>query len=109
MSKQTISIIATLPSKPEKKEEMRKRLFQVADAMAREADFVQAWIHEDMNDPDTFVVYETWNCSREYFLANHLSKPYRTEYEAVLSQMLKQERRIDFLDGIRAYPKRVEA
>jgi len=51
-------------------------------------------IHEDLDDADTIVVYETWIGSREYLLDTRLGKPCRKEYEAALPQMLKSERRI---------------
>jgi quinol monooxygenase YgiN len=98
-----------LPTKPEAREQMRKMLFDVLDNMAGEPDFINTWAHEDLNDPNTIVNYETWACSREYFIEHHLSKPYRQAYEAALPNLLSGERRIVFLKGIRAYPNRTAA
>ncbi|MNC83746.1 hypothetical protein D3C75_1378760 [compost metagenome] len=54
------------------------------------------------------MLYETWNCSKEDFIARHLSKPYRQEYEKLLPELLASERRIEFLDVIESYPVRRE-
>ena len=105
----TVSFIVHLPTKPEHRDRMRAMLTAVVDTMAREPDFVNTWVHEDLNDPDTLVLYETWACSREYFIAHHLAQPYRQEYEAALPQLLSAERRIDFLTVLKAYPDRLPA
>jgi len=96
-SPQTTVLLVFLPVKPEAREHFRKMLFAVGERIAKEPDFVSASVHEDMDDPDMIVLYETWIGSREHLLMAHLSKPYRKEYEAALPQMLKSERRIVFL------------
>ncbi len=97
-----ISFIVRLPTRPEKRDEMRARLFQVVEAMAAEPDYINTWVHEDANAPDTLVLYETWACSRETFIATHLAKPYRQAYEAALPDLLSQPRSIEFLNPIYA-------
>ncbi len=103
---ETISFVVHLPSKPEHRAEFEERLFHVLDTMASEPDFVHAWAHRQIDNPDTYVVYETWACSREYFLAHHLKKDYRQDYEVELPRLLAAPRHIDFLTPIRAYPQR---
>lgn len=99
-----VSFIVKLPTRPDKREQMRAMLFEVADTMAQEPDFINTWVHEDLNHPDTLVLYESWACSREYFMAHHLAAPYRIAYEAALQDLLSAPRTIDFLNCIRAYP-----
>lgn len=101
-----VSFIVYLPTRPEQRERMRKMMFDVFKAMTAEPDFVHAWIHEDLNDPDMIVNYETWDCSREYFLEHHLKRPYRQAFEAAVPELLSSERRIVFLKTVRAYPVR---
>ncbi len=103
----TISFIVHLPAKPEVRERMRKMTFDVLDAMSKEPDFINTWVHEDLNDPDMLVIYENWACSRDHFLQHHLNQPYRKAFEAALPEMLSHERRIEFLKGIRSYPGRL--
>lgn len=97
-----ISFIVRLPTRPEKRDEMRSKLFAVLDRMAQEPDFINTWVHEDIDQPDTLVLYETWACSQEYFVSHHLKQAYRQEYEAALPQLLSKERSIEFLKPIRA-------
>jgi quinol monooxygenase YgiN len=105
----TVSFIVHLPTKPEHRVRMRSMLMNVLDNMAREPDFINTWVHEDLDDPDTLVLYETWACSREHFIAHQLARPYRQEYEAALPELLSARRRIDFLKGLKAYPERLPA
>ncbi len=96
-----ISFIVRLPTQRAKREEMRSKLFAVLDRMAQEPDFINTWVHEDINEPDTLVLYETWACTREFFMSHHLNQPYRQQYEAALPQLLSKERSIEFLKPIR--------
>jgi len=93
--KRTI-IVVFLPVKPEARETFRKMLSEIGEHIAREPNFVSALIHEDMDDPDTIVLYETWVGGREDLL-EQLTRPYRQAYEAALPAMMKSERRIVFL------------
>ncbi|WP_280152055.1 antibiotic biosynthesis monooxygenase [Piscinibacter sp. XHJ-5] len=101
-----VSFVVYIPIKRSAKVHGRKMLLDVIAAMSSEPDFVNTWVHQQMDDEDTIVVYETWACSREHFLAHHLKKPYRQAYEAALPDLLSAERRIIFLEQIAAYPQR---
>lgn len=101
--KQTTAFIVRLPGKPEHAAELEQRLLPILDAMSREPDFLHTWLHRAADDPDTLVLYEVWACSREEFLARHLAKPYRQDYEAALPRLLRQPRTIEFLDPSRSY------
>lgn len=105
MSDQT-AFIVRLTAKPEVRERFHTELLNVVNRMKDEPDFVNTWVHEDANDPNTFVLYETWACSREFFLAYHLAKDYRVAYEALLPELLAKERSIDFLNILASYPGR---
>ena len=96
-----ISFIVRLPTQPAKRDEMRSKLFAVLDRMAQEPDFINTWVHEDVNAPDTLVLYETWACSQAYFVSHHLTQPYRQDYEAALPGLLSKDRSIEFLKPIR--------
>jgi quinol monooxygenase YgiN len=91
-------ILVSLPVKPEARETFRKMLSEMGEHIAKEPSFISALIHEDMDDPDTIVLYETWAGSREQLL-EQLTRPYREAYEAALPAMLKSERRITFLNS----------
>jgi quinol monooxygenase YgiN len=104
MTTDRVSFIVHLPVSPQAREAMRTMLFEVLDAMSAEDDFVNTWVHEDLSNPDMIILYETWACSREKFLAVQLAKPYRQAFEAALPGFLSGERRLEFLKEIRAYP-----
>lgn len=100
---ETIAFIVRLPAKHAHARELEQGLLDVLDAMASEPDFVTTYLHQPPDDPDTFVLYEVWACSREHFMQHHLGKPYRQAYEAQLPQWLRAERSIEFLDLKRSY------
>jgi quinol monooxygenase YgiN len=60
---------------------LRESLIQLFGIMKDEPTFLTATLHDDLDDPGLLVVYETWQETRESFLANQMSKPYRSEYE----------------------------
>lgn len=99
------SIVVHLPGKPEHRDELETRLLDVLDRMSREPDFVSTYLHRATGDPDTLVLYETWDCTPEHFRAHHLERSYRQEYEAMLPRLLARERRIEFLEPVRTYTK----
>ncbi|SDD13982.1 Quinol monooxygenase YgiN [Cupriavidus sp. YR651] len=105
MSHEQIAFVVRLPARAEFREEFEARLLGVVEAMAKEPDFVNTTIHKSAEDPDTYVLYETWACSQEYFMTHHLSKNYRHEYEAALPRLLKAPRQIDFLVPTHAFVK----
>ena len=102
----SVSFVVHLHAKDETREQFRAMLYEVLDAMAKEPDFVNTYVGTPLDDPNTFVLYETWACSREEFIANHLSKPYRQAYEKALPAMQAKPRTIEFLEPVRAYPAR---
>lgn len=104
MSEQ-ISFVVHLPGKPEARDELFAGLQHVLDAMSHEPDFVNTYLHRSADDPDTLVLYETWACSTEYFINHHLKKDYRADYERKLGALLKADRRIDWLEPIKAYER----
>jgi quinol monooxygenase YgiN len=99
-----VAFIVHLPGKPEHREELESKLLVVLDAMSKEPDFINTYLHRDLDDPDTLVLYESWACSREHFIAHHLKAPYRKAYEARLPEMLKAKRTLEFLNPVRTYP-----
>ena len=103
-----VAFIVYLPAKPERFAETKERLLEVVHQMSAEPDFVNTWVHQLQDEPNTLVLYETWNCSKEDFIARHLSKPYRQAYEKLLPELLASDRRIEFLDVIEHYPVRRE-
>ncbi|WP_166367222.1 putative quinol monooxygenase [Pseudomonas akapageensis] len=105
---QTIAFIVHLPGKPEHREELETKLLYVLDQMSKEPDFINTYLHRSVEDPDTLVLFETWACSEQHFRDHHLKVAYRREYEAILPNLLKAPRTLEFLDPVRSYLKAVE-
>ncbi len=101
-----VSIIVYLPTRPEQRERTRQMLFDAYRAMTVEQDFVHAWIHEDLSDPNMIVNYESWECSYDDFVERQLKRPYRQPMETALPELLSAERRIVLLKTVSAYPVR---
>lgn len=101
-----VSFVVYLPAKEGRLEAMKEHLFGVVHTMSTEADFINTWIHVSQDEPNTIVLYETWACTKEYFISHHLAKPYRQAYEKLLPELLAAERRLEFLDIIKSYPER---
>lgn len=100
---ETIAFIVRLPARHEHVQQLEQGMLAILDAMAGEPDFVSSYLHQPPDDPDTFVLYEVWACSREHFLQHHLGKPYRQAYEAALPRWLREERSIQFLNLKRSH------
>lgn len=103
-----VAFIVYLPFKPAQKQRARGMLMEIVAAMSREPEFINTWVHELQDEPDTVVLYETWACSRDDFITRQLGKPYRTAYEAVLPELLASERRLVFLTPLAGFPARRE-
>jgi len=91
------SFIVHLPGSAETINELQKGLVYVIEKMKSEPDFVNTFVHRSQDEPNTLVVYETWQCSKEDFFKNHLHKEYRTNYEANLPRLLAKPRTLEFL------------
>ncbi|MGU7785065.1 putative quinol monooxygenase [Burkholderia sp. PU8-34] len=104
----TISFIVHLPGKPEAREELYSSLVKVLDEMSKEPDFVNTYLHRSADDPDTLVLYETWECSAQYFMDYHLTRSYRVDYEGKLNSLLKADRKFEWLEPIRGFERRAK-
>jgi len=78
------------------KELFKQHLIDLFNTLAEEPAFVNAIIHENLNHPTEFMVYEIWNTERDQFLIEEMTKPYRKFYENVLIE-LGIEREVDWL------------
>lgn len=72
-----IVILVRFKLKPNSKEAFFGILKPLFDTMSQEPTFVNSIVHEDLDNPDHVVFYEIWNCSRETWLAEEATKPYR--------------------------------
>jgi quinol monooxygenase YgiN len=73
------------------KHEFTAKLRDVFAHIVKEETFVEAWLVQDMRDPESILNYEVWNESPESFMKNQMSKVYRREFEKMIVD-LKIER-----------------
>ena len=79
-------------------DDQRERFLQlisdVLTAMAQEANYRSAMLHEDPNDPRHFLLHEVW-ADHEDVMHVQMHRPYRREWHAALPDLLDGERRIE--------------
>jgi len=101
-----VSFVVHLPFKPDHTALGRQMVMEIVRTMSHEPEFINTWVNAMQDEPDTLVLYETWACSRDDFIARQLSKPYRIAYEAQLPALLCGERHIVFLTPLAGFPTR---
>ncbi len=79
-----------------------EKLVEVFETIRHEDTFVNATLHEDIEDPEKLLVYEVWQESRESFMLNQFPKPYRAAFERAILD-LKVERTGQWLKPIFAF------
>jgi quinol monooxygenase YgiN len=92
MSDERIGFIVHFQLKPGHEEEWRSSARGVLDAMLEEHAFVNFFQLQDKTVPTRFVLYETWNCTKEDFVNVQMKRSYRQRYEQTLPPLLVKPR-----------------
>lgn len=88
-----LGVIVRFDFKPGWQEEAKKRGFVgFIETMKQEPTFVNFFRLHDQTNPNRMVIYETWNCSREYFLDVEMKRSYRNLYEEILPGLVSKPR-----------------
>lgn len=58
--KQAITLVATITAKPEHAEALKSELLKLAKASQAEQGAMQYNIHQDNDNPNSFITYEVW-------------------------------------------------
>lgn len=88
MSNQIV-LLVRIALKPGKKAEFMERLREVEGFMKAEPNFIGATIHDNVENVDEVVVYETWKGTKESWMVEEYPRPYRKPYEAALSNLVE--------------------
>ncbi|QQZ07633.1 putative quinol monooxygenase [Heyndrickxia vini] len=88
MTNQQVQLNIRFKAKPGKKEEFRKELFSLIEEMSSEKAFISAIVSDDLDQPDDLIIYETWQGTRDSWLAEEFIKPYRKDYEGTLGDLI---------------------
>lgn len=82
-----------------KKEAFRDNLFAMISNFKSEPNFVNAIVSDDLDHSDDLVIYEIWQGTRESWVQHELTKPYRTEYEGELTNLI-DDRIVSWLEPV---------
>ncbi|CAM4221178.1 Quinol monooxygenase YgiN [Pedobacter westerhofensis] len=85
MQQLTLAIKFTAPA--EKREEFKQILTDLFITISNEKNFVNATIHEGIQNINEFLVYETWNDNLGDFLSIQMKKPYAVQFESTLDAL----------------------
>lgn len=86
---------------PEERERFLGLLTGVLDAMRDEPMFHEAILHEDPENENHFMLYETWE-DLDDVVNVQLTRPYRQTWHAALPEILAEERDISVWRPLRA-------
>ena len=83
-------------TKSGKREDFKRHLFDLIEIMRKEPAFVRTIAHDHPDDPNDISLYEIWRGTRETWLRDEKTKPYRAPYEKIGSEVL-ESRTIEWL------------
>jgi quinol monooxygenase YgiN len=86
---------------PEQRARFISLLTGVLDAMRGEATFREAVLHQDPQDENHFMLYETWQ-DHEEVLNVQILRPYREAFHAALPVVLRRPRDVSMWVPLRA-------
>ena len=94
-------VVVTLKVRPDMEDELLSLLTPVLDAMRHETTFVTAALHRSPDDLTSFMLYEVW-ADRDDLVNVQMKRDYRATYEARLPDLLREPRRAEIWDRLRA-------
>jgi len=68
-------------------EKFKEALTNLFEKMDEQENFVHATIHQNIQKPEEFLVYEVWNEDIEHFMNVTLKQPHVLEWEQLLVDM----------------------
>jgi quinol monooxygenase YgiN len=91
-------VIALLVAKPDKVAELKHELMIVRDLSSQESTCRDYRVHQDLNNPAQFVLYEAWESKEAHAL--QFTKPYILELGGKLGDLLAQPYQVMFVNEI---------
>ena len=79
-----ITLIVRFELQEAVKAEFVSRLKEVFAHIDREETFVEASLQQDLEDPQSLLVYEVWRETPESFMKNQMTKEYRKGFEQAI-------------------------
>jgi quinol monooxygenase YgiN len=81
-----LTVIAYMKAAPGQEAELRKALEGLIEPTSREAGYVNYDLHESIEHPGLFFLYENWESAEH--LDAHLAAPHLVEFAARLDELL---------------------
>ncbi len=97
----SVTYVIEFHVRPEQRDRFLELLNGVLDAMRDEAMFVEATFHADPDDPNHFLLHETWQDHQDV-LEVQLQRPYREAWHAALPDLLARPRAVSLWSPLRA-------
>jgi quinol monooxygenase YgiN len=85
MEQLTLSIKFT--AKPENANQFKQILVDLFETINKEPNFINATLHQGIEKPEEFLVYETWNDNIEHFINVQMKETYAVEFEQLLDEL----------------------
>lgn len=84
---ENFTLVIKFTAKTENYEEFKEALTNLFQKMDEQENFVRATIHQNIQNPEEFLVYEVWNEDIEHFMNVTLKQPHVLEWEQLLLDM----------------------
>lgn len=104
MASEDLVFFVQLHLKPERVEEWKVAVRRLIDLMSLEDAFVTCRLDQSTEDPTLFTLYERWREASVEAFVEHQMKPYRTEYERLLPELLRRPRATMVLRPVQEWP-----
>ena len=82
-----LTVIAHMRARPGKEQDLRDALVGLVEPTSREQGFVNYDLHESLEQPGTFYLYENWESAAD--LDTHLQAPHLAEFAARLDDLIE--------------------
>jgi quinol monooxygenase YgiN len=82
----SLTIIASLPAKPGKEQELRQAAEAIIEPTRREEGCIAYYLHQGIDNPALFCFYENW--ASPELLEAHMKTPHFREFAAKLDDLL---------------------
>ncbi|HEX3157630.1 MAG TPA: putative quinol monooxygenase [Gemmatimonadaceae bacterium] len=96
-----VTYVIRFTVRPEQRSRFLALLDGVLDAMRHEPMFHEAILHQDPDDENHLMLYETWE-DHDDVLTVQLQRPYREAFHAALDEVLAAPRDITIWQPLRA-------
>lgn len=96
-----VTFLVAIETKPGQAEPFLALLGPVLDAMRHEESFINAVLHRDPENPNRFLLYESWR-DLDDLVSVQLRRAYRQAYWQGLPDLLAGERQVQLWQPLRA-------